>query len=124
MSSWNSRQGDEREQRLQQELAKLRDHEEYLDPVPCHKRAGLPVETFWGKAWCQTLEGYADFADRMPQGRALLRKGAVLGLVIDPGDIFAYVTSEDLHEVLIKVSPLSAESWLALQRSCSTQIPS
>jgi hypothetical protein len=27
------------------------------------------VKTFWGKAWCENLERYSDFENRLPRGR-------------------------------------------------------
>ena len=42
-------------------------------------RAASPVlldgrkiaSTFWGKAWCDNLEAYSDYANRLPRGRSL-----------------------------------------------------
>ena len=63
-----------------------------------HKRAkkGLTVEpvaiagraiarTFWGKAWCDHLEGYSDYANRLPRGRTYVRNGSVVHLAVAPG---------------------------------------
>src|SRR5262249_20249439 len=41
--------------------------------------------TFWGKAWCENLERYADFANRLPRGRTYIRNGSVLDLAIAKG---------------------------------------
>ena len=49
-------------------------------PASCSRRAsGAPAghrapnaavaNTFWGKAWCDNLESYSDFANRLPRGR-------------------------------------------------------
>ena len=27
------------------------------------------ADSFWGKAWCENLESYSDFANRLPRGR-------------------------------------------------------
>jgi hypothetical protein len=27
------------------------------------------ASTFWGKAWCDNLESYSDFSNRLPRGR-------------------------------------------------------
>ena len=34
--------------------------------------------TFWGKAWCDNLERYSDFANRLPRGRTYVRNGSVV----------------------------------------------
>lgn len=36
---------------------------------------GAVAKTFWGKAWCDNLERYSDYANRLPRGRAYVRNG-------------------------------------------------
>lgn len=105
-------------------LAKLRKQGEFLEPSVCRKRQGLPAESFWGIAWCQNLESYSDFENRMPRGRSYLRQGHVLGLRIDPGEIFAYVSGSGLYEVLVKIDPLPAPAWKSFKASCASGIGS
>ena len=31
--------------------------------------------TFWGKAWCDNLEAYSDYENRLPRGRSYVRNG-------------------------------------------------
>ena len=38
------------------------------------------AKTFWGKAWCENLERYSDYANRLPRGRSYVRNGSVLDL--------------------------------------------
>jgi uncharacterized Zn finger protein len=90
----------------------------------CRKRQGLPAESFWGIAWCENLESYSDYANRMPRGRSYLRQSHVLGLRIDPGEIFAYVTGSGLYEVLVKIDPLPAPAWEVFKASCASGIGS
>ena len=47
------------------------------------------VKTFWGKAWCENLERYSDYANRLPRGRTYVRNGSVVDLQIAPGEIQA-----------------------------------
>ena len=42
------------------------------------------ARTFWGKAWCDNLERYSDFANRLPRGRTYVRNGSVVDLQIGP----------------------------------------
>lgn len=105
-------------------LEKLRKQGEYLDPVICRRRQGPPAETFWGVAWCENLESYSDYSDRLPRGRTYLRQGNVLGLRIEPGEVFAYVTGSDLYEVLIKIDPLPSPAWKEFKDTCSSGIDS
>ncbi len=41
---------------------------------------GAIAKTFWGKAWCDNLERYSDFANRLPRGRTYVRNGSVIDL--------------------------------------------
>ena len=43
------------------------------------------AKTFWGKAWCDNLERYSDFANRLPRGRTYVRNGSVIDLQIARG---------------------------------------
>ena len=45
--------------------------------------------TFWGKAWCDNLERYSDYANRLPRGRTYVRNGSVVDLQIAPGEVDA-----------------------------------
>ena len=38
------------------------------------------ASSFWGKSWCENLERYSDFANRLPRGRSYVRNGSVLDL--------------------------------------------
>ena len=49
------------------------------------------ANSWWGKAWCQNLERYADFDTRLPRGRRYVRTGAVIDLQIKKGKIQARV---------------------------------
>src|SRR5437868_7857895 len=50
------------------------------------------VRNFWGKAWCDNLESYGDYANRLPRGRSYVRHGAVIDLQIAAGSISALVS--------------------------------
>ena len=45
------------------------------------------ARTFWGKAWCDNLERYSDYANRLPRGRTYVRNGSVVDLQIAPGEV-------------------------------------
>jgi uncharacterized Zn finger protein len=34
------------------------------------------ARTFWGNAWCENLERYSDFENRLPRGRTYVRNGS------------------------------------------------
>src|SRR2546421_13007798 len=69
------------------------------------------AKTFWGKAWCENLERYSDFANRLPRGRTYVRNGSVIDLQISPGQIKALVSGSDIYEVAGEVAPWSWDRW-------------
>ena len=64
------------------------------------------AKTFWGKAWCENLESYSDYANRLPRGRTYVRNGSVVHLEIKPGKITALVSGSELYTVEITISAL------------------
>ncbi|MBS2037244.1 SWIM zinc finger family protein [bacterium] len=82
------------------------------------------VDSFWGKAWCQHLESFSDYANRLPRGRTYVRNGSVCHLCIRPGKIEAQVSGSSLYKVEILVSPLKPELWDKIKSNCAGQIAS
>ena len=80
--------------------------------------------TFWGKAWCDNLERYADFANRLPRGRTYVRNGSVLDLAIAKGKVEAYVAGSELYTVRIGITPLAKARWRRVVRRCTGRIGS
>jgi len=82
------------------------------------------ASTFWGKAWCDNLESYSDFSNRLPRGRAYARNGSVVDLQIEPGKITGLVSGSDLYRVSIGIKPLVAARWKDVKAQCRGQIGS
>jgi uncharacterized Zn finger protein len=80
--------------------------------------------TFWGAAWCDNLESYSDFANRLPRGRTYARNGSVIDLQIDGGQITAIVSGSEIYKVRIDIAPLPRPQWKAITRDCSQSIDS
>jgi uncharacterized Zn finger protein len=95
-------------------------------------QAILPVQiegrkiatTFWGLAWCTNLEGYSDFANRLPRGRTYVRNGSVVHLKIDKGRIQAMVSGSELYDIEIEIAPVPKPHWEALKKRCAGRIGS
>ena len=89
-------------------------------------RALLPVNiegraiatTFWGKAWCQHLEQFSDYSNRLPRGRTYARNGSVIHLEIDTGQITAMVSGSYTYHIDITIDPLPVKKWDALKSQC------
>jgi uncharacterized Zn finger protein len=82
------------------------------------------AETFWGKAWCDNLERYQDFAYRLDRGRSYLRSGSVIDLRIAAGKVVAQVSGSELYDVEIQIDAVKADAWRAIQRDCAGGIGS
>lgn len=93
-----------------------------LRPVEIEGRA--IATTFWGKAWCDHLEGYADFANRLPRGRTYVRNGSVIDLQLEQGLVSALVSGSDIYTVRVKLKPLAPARRAALAAECAGKIDS
>jgi uncharacterized Zn finger protein len=80
--------------------------------------------TFWGKAWCDNLEAYSDYANRLPRGRTYVRNGSVVDLQINEGRVTALVSGSDLYRIEIKIKPLARDQWEKIQTECAGKIDS
>lgn len=80
--------------------------------------------SFWGHAWCENLESYHDFANRLPRGRSYVRNGAVLDLTLTAGKIAALVCGSEVYEVEIGITPLAKARWSTLRGRCAGQVGS
>jgi hypothetical protein len=77
----------ERRRKAMREMEKRKKKGHAVSPVTVEGRT--IARTFWGKAWCENLEGYSDYANRLPRGRTYVRNGSVVDLQIKPGEIHA-----------------------------------
>jgi uncharacterized Zn finger protein len=115
----------EKKARAARELARLtRKARRVPEPVVVAHRRRQLATTFWGKAWCDNLERYADLANRLGRGRAYVRNGLVLDLVIGAGTVEAYVAGSELYTVRIGLERLGQARWRAMVRRCTGRIDS
>lgn len=103
-------------------LSQLRHKGRTVAPVVVEGRE--IATTFWGKSWCDNLERYSDFANRLPRGRSYVRSGAVVDLSISPGVVTALVSGSELYEVRIEVTALPPKRWRSVSRDVSGAIDS
>src|SRR5580700_3185014 len=87
--------------------------------VPVQITGRLIARSFWGQAWCQNLEQYSDFANRLPRGRTYARNGSVVDLQIAPGAIRALVSGTELYEVSLQVAPVAKSRWKTIFADCA-----
>ena len=112
----------ERRQQAARELAKLTKKGRKTSPVTIDGRK--IATTFWGKAWCDNLERYSDYANRLPRGRSYVRNGTVVDLQVAPGVVTALVSGSALYTVKIEVGSVAHARWQSIRRDCSGAIDS
>lgn len=82
------------------------------------------ARTFWGQSWCQHLESFSDYENRLPRGRTYVRNGSVCHLEIASGEVKAMVSGSELYDVKIAIKQLPAKKWGAVKERCSGKIGS
>jgi len=110
----------ERRRIAAREIARLRRQGRAVEPVVLEGR--VIARSFWGKAWCDNLEAYSDFANRLPRGRAYVRNGSVMDLRITSGRVAALVSGSALYRVAVTIKPLARARWHAVVRQCAGSI--
>lgn len=112
----------QRRQRAAKKLAKLRKAGREITPIVIEGRK--IARTFWGSAWCDNLEAYSDFVNRLPRGRTYVRNGSVVDLQIAGRRVSALVSGSDFYQVEIRVKTLPARKWKRIRSQCGGQIDS
>ena len=106
-------------------LAKLaRENGRKPEPIAVTTRRGPIATTFWGRAWCDNLERYAVFANRLPRGRTYVRNGSVVDLAVGKGKINAWVAGSELYEVTVRMAPMAKARWRRVVARCTGKIGS
>jgi len=112
----------ERRRKAMQKVEKMRKKGQVISPI---ENVGRTIaKTFWGKAWCDNLEAYSDYANRLPRGRTYVRNGSVVDLQLREGLVEAIVSGSDLYSVKININPLKTDVWKAIQKECAGKIAS
>ena len=112
----------ERRRKVEKYIQKQRKSGIQMNPIVIEGRA--IAKTFWGKAWCENLESYSDYENRLPRGRAYVRNGSVIDLQVNKGSITAQVMGSSLYFVRISIVPMAKELWEKFVASCSGKIDS
>ena len=111
-----------RRAQAQKKMASLRKKGANIQPIEIEGRK--IARTFWGEGWCDHLESFSDYSNRLPRGRTYVRNGSVCHLAIKKGQVEAKVAGSDIYEVRVRIDTLSATQWNAIKKQCSGQIGS
>src|SRR5450759_1525033 len=112
----------ERRRQALRKMQQLRKKGHHVSPVTVEGRT--IAKTFLGKAWCENLERYSDFANRLPRGRTYVRNGSVIDLQIVSGEVKALVSGSEIYEVAVKVTPVTKARWKSICKDCAGAIDS
>jgi len=112
----------QRRANARRQMDRLRKRGHTIEPVEIEGRT--IARSFWGKGWCDHLESFSDFSNRLPRGRTYARNGSVCHLSIQPGVIEAHVAGSELYSVKIGITKLDARAWERIKRQCAGQIGS
>jgi uncharacterized Zn finger protein len=111
-----------RRRKAEREMEKLRKKGAVVSPVKIEGRQ--IARTFWGKAWCDNLESYRDYENRLPRGRTYVRNGSVVDLQIAPREVTAMVSGSKIYKVNVSIGDLANARWKTLCADCSGGIDS
>lgn len=112
----------ERRAKAEKAAAKAKKSGASLTPIAPFR--GAIAKTFWGKAWCDNLEHYSDYANRLPRGRTYVRNGSVIDLQITPGEVRAQVMGSSLYTITASVTAVPDKQWKTICADCSGSIAS
>jgi len=113
---------EQRRRAAAREVAKMQKNGRTVSPVHIEGRA--IATTFWGKAWCENLESYRDYENRLPRGRTYVRNGSVIDLQIAPREVTAMVSGSSIYSVSIGIGVLPTTHWQSICADCSGGIDS
>lgn len=112
----------ERKSNAHAEMNALRKKGKKIEPVNIEGRQ--ISKKFWGQMWCDHLDAFADYDNRLPRGRTYVRNGSVCHLSIEKGCCEAFVSGSELYKVVINIAPLAKKTWEEIISVCKGKIGS
>jgi uncharacterized Zn finger protein len=112
----------ERRKKAAREVKKLRKKGHIVAPIEIEGRK--ITTTFWGKSWCDNLESYHDFENRLPRGRTYVRNGSVIDLQISPLEVKAVVSGSSIYKISVGIAAVPKTQWKAMCKDCAGGIDS
>ena len=114
----------ELEQKAKKSTATAKRKGVIYDPVILEGRT--ICKSWWGIAWCENLERYADYASRIDRGKRYVRNGSVIDLQIGRGKVTARVqgTRRTPYKVEVRISPLSEEKCQSIMERAGRKLES
>lgn len=107
----------------QNRIDKLRKKNKNIQPIAPFTDRKI-AHSFWGQSWCNNMERYADYENRLPRGKSYLRHGCVCDLQISEGLVTAMVSGSSMYNVRITIDKLSEKRAELLQNLLQGKISS
>ncbi|MDR2013650.1 MAG: SWIM zinc finger family protein, partial [Rhodanobacter sp.] len=101
---------------------KLKKQGRVISPVVIQGRK--IAKSFWGKAWCDNLERYSDYANRLPRGRTYVNNGSVIDLQLTRGKVEALVSGSEIYKIKIDIAVAASARWKAICADCAGSVGS
>jgi uncharacterized Zn finger protein len=111
-----------RQRQAQKEMTKLKKQGRAVSPIVIDGRK--IASSFWGAAWCDNLERYSDFENRLPRGRTYVRNGSVIDLQIARGKVEALVSGSDIYQVKVDIAVAAPARWKSICLDCAGSVGS
>ena len=111
-----------RRRQAEKQMASLSKKGKCVEPVVIQGRN--IANTFWGKSWCDHIEAFSDYDNRLPRGRTYVRNGSVCHLAISTSKVEARVAGSSLYTVSITIPKLANKKWDEIKSRCSGRITS
>ena len=114
----------EEKAKIEKKLASLMKKNKDIEPVIIS--GNKIAKNWWGIAWNNNLESYADYSNRIARGKKYVKYGAVLDLKITKGRVIALVqgSRKKPYEVVIGIDPLPLSKWKSILKLYSHKIDS
>ena len=106
----------ERRKKAARAVIKLRKKGQIVTPIEIEGRK--ITTTFWGKSWCDNLENYHDFENRLPRGRTYVRNGSVIDLQISETKVQAMVSGSSIYKVSVGIAAVPKAQWKSICKDC------
>ncbi len=114
----------EKRAKAKKKIKQLRKKNPDIRPVILEGQA--LAKSWWGKAWNENLESYADYSNRIGRGRSYVRHLAVLDLQIAPGKVTSLVQGSmgAPYEVVISITKMKKKNWQTIKKECQSRLSS
>ncbi len=112
----------QRQKLAEKAAAKAKKSGKNYTPILAYR--GAVAKTVWGKSWCDNLEAYSDYANRLPRGATYVRNGSVIHLQLTAGVVHALVMGSSLYKVNVTVRPVQPAQWKSICQAAAGSIAS